>query len=250
MAKYFVSKISEKVEISEVIIETKEKKVVNNRHIVERLFGHRVYTVLKSIKSSLKEDRQLQKIEYEAELKAKKKYLPDFHDRVKQYNYQTAKINFNSTEDLLKLKEKNFDLFILFGTSIVKDALLEIPSVGTINIHTSLLPYYKGTAVEFWQLLNEDHDHCGVTIHYVDTGVDTGNIIVQEGTQVASGDTFYDLRYKNIQKAIEIMPKAIQMVGENYAGIAQKESNQKAYIAKMLVDEKKIIFYKRLGLYR
>jgi len=250
MAKYFVSKISENIDIDEMFIENRVNTLKQDKHVVERLFGKTVFNTLKYFKYFVKTDRKLKKIEQKEEEKAKKKYLSDFDEIVGQYNLRSSKIDFDAERDLDRLRSENYDLFILFGTSIIGDAILEIPSRGTINIHTSLLPHYKGTAVEFWQLFNEEYDHCGVTVHYVDSGVDTGNIIVQEPTEALKKDTFFDLRYKNIQKAIEVMPKAVEQVLQGLKGSAQEIIEQKTYTAKMLEDEKKVLFYKRLGLYK
>ena len=250
MAKYFVSKLAESIDIAEVVVEHKKEIVVPPKHKIERMFGRTVFTLLQSIKHAIDEDKQLVKVEQEAEKKAKKTFFPDFDKVVKNYNFKTLKMDFNDKEDLLKLKEKGFDLFILFGTSIVKKPLLDIPFLATINIHTSLLPYYKGTAVEFWQLFNEEYKHCGVTVHYVDTGVDSGNILLQEKTEVEEGDTFFDLRYRNTNKAIELVPQAVLLAEKKFVGDHQVTIDQKVYKAKMLDDRKKIELYKRLGMYR
>lgn len=249
IAKYFVVKVSEYIKIDEVIIENNHMKSSPRKNFVKRFLGTKKYIFLKFVKYIFIGKSRIEKLEFKLEKEAKKKYLCDFNKVISHYVDQSERLDFNAKKDLDKLRKKNIDLFILFGTSIVKDSLLEIPSKATINFHSSLLPYYKGTVVEFWQLFNKDYKYCGATIHFVDKGIDTGNILVQEGVEVSDKDTFFDLRYKNIKKGIELIPKAIELLEEDFHGYKQETIDQEVFKFNMLTDEKKIIFYKRLGIY-
>ena len=68
-----------------------------------------------------------------------------------------------------------------------------------------MLPYYKGSMVEFWQLYNSDYRYCGVSIHFVDKNVDSGNIIIQE--QINVDDLGIDIKPRINQIKIEEPPK-------------------------------------------
>jgi len=96
-------------------------------------------------------------------------------------------IDINSMISSKHIKKYNPDLIIvcIFG-QILKKKILEIPRLGTINMHPSLLPEYKGPDPYFWVMKNVEKE-TGVTIHYIDEGVDTGDIILQERYIISEG---------------------------------------------------------------
>ncbi|MCD6219832.1 hypothetical protein J7K43_05555 [Candidatus Calescamantes bacterium] len=69
------------------------------------------------------------------------------------------------------------DILAIFGTRIVKEELRNIPSLCSINVHTGLSPYYRGGESAFWCLYNKEPEYIGVTVHYLDAGIDSGDII-------------------------------------------------------------------------
>jgi methionyl-tRNA formyltransferase len=71
---------------------------------------------------------------------------------------------------------------------ILPQALLDVPRFGCLNVHTSLLPKYRGAAPIQWALLNDEQE-TGVTIMKMDAGLDTGAILTQEATTILPGDT-------------------------------------------------------------
>lgn len=73
-----------------------------------------------------------------------------------------------------------------FG-QILPTALLDVPKFGCLNVHTSLLPRYRGAAPIQWAILNDDSE-TGVTIMKMDAGLDTGGIVSEERTQITADD--------------------------------------------------------------
>src|SRR5258707_10393564 len=71
---------------------------------------------------------------------------------------------------------------------ILPQSILDIPRFGCLNVHTSLLPKYRGAAPIQWALLN-DETESGVTIMKMDAGLDTGDILTQERTPINPEDT-------------------------------------------------------------
>ena len=65
-------------------------------------------------------------------------------------------------------------------------ALLSLPPLGCLNLHPSLLPKYRGPAPLFWTFRNGE-DHTGVTVHLMDAGLDTGDILIQERIEIPNG---------------------------------------------------------------
>jgi methionyl-tRNA formyltransferase len=78
------------------------------------------------------------------------------------------------------VKKKNPDVIVVHSMSqLLKENIFTIPKYGTINLHSSYLPEYRGPNPDFWMYYHVDLNP-GVTVHYIDAGEDTGDIIYQE----------------------------------------------------------------------
>jgi methionyl-tRNA formyltransferase len=89
-------------------------------------------------------------------------------------------IRFNKKIDEDLIKSKNPDLiFSIYYRKIIKQNILDIPSLGCINIHPAILPKGRGPAPTMWNVLNGD-EFAGSTIHYMVEDVDAGDIIDQK----------------------------------------------------------------------
>ncbi|MBI1288085.1 MAG: hypothetical protein GC178_10980 [Flavobacteriales bacterium] len=104
------------------------------------------------------------------------------------------------------------DVCVVLGTSIIKPRLISIPKLGMINAHTSILPEYRGARSEFWQCYNQDYDHVGMTLHFVDKGVDTGKILFQKKQEVGENPNPNMLRAINTVMTLENYVPVIQSV--------------------------------------
>jgi len=90
----------------------------------------------------------------------------------------------NSEESLELIRSFQPDLLIsIAGNQIFKKKLIEIGPKGCINLHTALLPKYRGLMPTFWALKNKE-DSIGVSVFFVDEGVDSGSIICQQTVTV------------------------------------------------------------------
>ena len=83
----------------------------------------------------------------------------------------------NDTATTGILLEKKVDVVIVIGTSILRKQVLDAAGTTILNIHGGWLPDYRGNHCYFFAKYYRDFDKIGSTIHYVDTGIDTGNIV-------------------------------------------------------------------------
>jgi len=85
----------------------------------------------------------------------------------------------NQNSDLVKniLIERNIDILILAGVGIIKDKIISIPNLKIINVHSSVLPGYRGTESEVFALSDKKFDLIGNTVHYVNNKIDGGQIL-------------------------------------------------------------------------
>jgi len=92
----------------------------------------------------------------------------------------------NHQDSLTQISQFKPDIILsILGNQIFKKNLISIPRFGVLNLHTSLLPSYRGLLPTFWVLLN-DEEYTGVTVHLIDEGIDTGDIICQKKIKIGN----------------------------------------------------------------
>ncbi len=102
----------------------------------------------------------------------------------------------NSPEFIELIKQYNADLFISIASPIIfKEQLIDLPKIDCINIHNAPLPYYRGMLPNFWQLYNGEKES-GITIHRIEKGIDTGDIIKQIFLPIAPDESLDELIIK------------------------------------------------------
>lgn len=94
---------------------------------------------------------------------------------------------------LEEVKNNRPDILLLGQAGIIHEELLAIPRICTLNSHPGWLPDYKGNHVLYWTCLNKEFQKVGYTVHKVDSGIDTGEIVSQKHIQPEPGDTIADL---------------------------------------------------------
>lgn len=124
---------------------------------------------------------------------------------------RTNKIPIISTEIAAELANKNeFDLglSLLYSKKLKKSLILQNSTYGCINFHPAILPDYKGCAGYNLAILNE-LDLWGVSSHYVDKSIDTGDIIFVSKFPIDNNETAFSLEKKSMKKLLEEFIKVI-----------------------------------------
>lgn len=130
--------------------------------------------------------------------------VPDFHDQ--------------ATKEMLKSKQA--DLCIVYGTNIIRKTVFSIPRLGSVNMHQGLAPLYRGGPSVFWELFNNE-TKIGITVHTVESAVDTGEIIMQKTIPLEYDFREYGLDYERflddvrvllVKPAAELMVSAVEMM--------------------------------------
>lgn len=130
--------------------------------------------------------------------------------------------NPNDTGSVAWMSEHQPDVIAVTGAPILRESVFTLPRLGTLNMHSSLLPDYRGTQAEFWQVLEGRLQTCGVTVHYVNAGVDTGEIVLQKATPAEPGLSPQALRTRNLLTALEVVPEAVAQVADGTAAPKQQ----------------------------
>lgn len=113
---------------------------------------------------------------------------------------------------------------------IITPEILSMPEKGFINFHYGLLPQCRGPHPILWHLLNNDKE-CGVTVHKVDNGIDTGPIIIQEKLKIEEQDTYGTLQGKLAYLAAKLAANLFKILsyGSMLPAVPQDESLSKYY---------------------
>lgn len=145
----------------------------------------------------------------------------------------------NSDKTIAILKDSNPQLCVISHfEKLIRKELLVIPPMGFINLHPSLLPYYRGMGPQHWPIINGE-TKTGVTVHYVDEGIDTGDIIIQEEIELLPTDYVYDLQKKWLKIYDYIVVQAIEKIMTNQVVIKQSHL-QGSYFGKLKLGDCKI----------
>jgi len=104
----------------------------------------------------------------------------------------------NSTATLAFLEQNRVDAVLIYGTNLIKEPLLSRFASRMINLHLGLSPYYRGTATNFYPLLNEEPEYVGATIHLIDAGIDSGPILRQVRPKITAEDQPHTIGCKTI----------------------------------------------------
>ncbi|MDF1614582.1 methionyl-tRNA formyltransferase [Desulfurivibrio dismutans] len=120
--------------------------------------------------------------------------------------------NIKTKEFLEEIKSYQPDLLVVAAYGrILPGPLLNLPPLGTINIHGSLLPAYRGAAPIQWAILNGESE-TGVTIMQMDEGMDTGDILLQRRLAIAPDDTSGSLAAKMSQVGGRALVEALELL--------------------------------------
>ena len=115
----------------------------------------------------------------------------------------------NSLDSLEILKKYDADLFVSMSfNQILKANILNLPKKGFINCHAGALPFYRGRNILNWALINDEKEF-GVTVHYIDEGIDTGDIILQRMAKITDQDSYKTLLERAINLCAESLFDAI-----------------------------------------
>ena len=127
---------------------------------------------------------------------------------------------------------------VAFG-QLLKQAVLELPPLGCINIHPSLLPAYRGPAPVQRAIMNGE-TRTGVTTMYLSPEMDAGDLILQESAPVAPGDTAGDLFARLAGLGAEMLGKTLTLIERGEAPRLVQDQRQATYAPPLTTEEETI----------
>lgn len=138
-------------------------------------------------------------------------------------------------EFLTAMKALKPELFVVVAFRILPEVLFTIPTHGTINLHGSLLPKYRGAAPIQWALLNGDSE-TGVTTFFIQKQVDTGNMLIQSSLSIHPDETFGELHDRMALLGADTLLKTIEGIALSRL-IARQQNDSGATAAPKILPE-------------
>ena len=116
----------------------------------------------------------------------------------------------NSDDFKITMESLDPDLFISVASPIIwKNGLINTPKMDSINIHCAPLPNYRGMLPSFWQMFNGEK-YAGITIHRIDSGIDTGDIIRREMVEICRTGTLDHLIKTTKKRSAQVLARVIE----------------------------------------
>src|SRR6266404_4707175 len=140
---------------------------------------------------------------------------------------QPEKIRSPETRDLLQRLAPDCIVIIAYG-QIIPAALLNIPKLGWINLHASLLPKYRGAAPINWAIANGE-TQTGLTTMRIDAGMDTGDILMQEEIDIAPEETAPKLAESMAEAGAPLMLETLRGIAEGKLTPRLQNNNEATY---------------------
>lgn len=119
----------------------------------------------------------------------------------------------NSDEFQTTLKELKPDLLVVVAFRILPKSVLKIPTIGSVNLHASLLPKYRGAAPIHWAVIKGEKE-TGSTVFFLDEKVDTGKIIAQNRTEIGPLETTGDIYNRLKESGADLLIQSIDKIAD------------------------------------
>jgi len=111
-----------------------------------------------------------------------------------------------------QLKEEKPDLIVVNGTRIISKKTLQKSNCNWVNMHAGITPKYRGVHGGYWALSNNDAAHCGVTVHFIDEGIDTGGVLEQVVIDIDKDDNFVTYPLLQLAKGLPALKNAMNRI--------------------------------------
>lgn len=149
--------------------------------------------------------------------------------------------NLNDVDFAVQLRALKADLFVVVAFRILPEHLLEIPKKGSVNLHASLLPKYRGAAPIHWAVINGE-ETTGCTVFFLDEKVDTGSIIKQKETPIGPNETTGDVYNRLKVTGSELLLDSINEIAEDSYTLTPQNDEEATPAPKLFTEDCKIDF--------
>ncbi len=139
-------------------------------------------------------------------------------------NHHISSVHDKKLDELINCEQPQ--LIVINGTRILKKQLLNSIPCPVVNIHVGITPAYRGVHGGYWALRNKQPHLFGVTLHYVDTGIDTGKSIAQRVIQPTATDNFNTYPILQYTEGLQLLSFHLDAILANDAAVVQPLTNE------------------------
>lgn len=152
--------------------------------------------------------------------------------------YQPEKVRDSSFLDTFRKLNPEMVVVVAFGQILPKE-IIDYPPMQCLNIHPSLLPKYRGAAPLNWQIIRGE-TKTGVSIMIMDEGMDSGNIILQEETELGDAETYGELHDRLAKLGATLLIKSIEQMAEGTAKRKPQDASSVTFAPRLKKETGKI----------
>ncbi len=220
---WLINKISDVCEIRGIVLPNKDRfkefdllqvfRKTVHRSGVKEAFNQSFMYLYRRLFEQGRDEREMKRI-----------FSEKSFETVEQEGVNTLYVdNINAPEVVAFLQQLDIDVIVASGISILKPHIINAVDCKILNLHPGLAPDYRGRYGAYWPVYYEEPELVGVTIHFIDEGIDTGPILMQGRVQYNWNDYVKTITYKQHQLGGELMIRCLQ----NYEAAAEKAARKK-----------------------
>ncbi len=133
----------------------------------------------------------------------------------------------------LKMKDENFvealreleaDIFVVVAFRILPEVVFTMPEYGTVNLHPSLLPRYRGAAPLNWAVINGDRES-GITTIFIRKEIDAGNIIMQRAESIGEHETAGDIHNRYSEIGADMILESVNLIATGVVEVRPQDDS-------------------------
>ena len=136
----------------------------------------------------------------------------------------------HSSATLATIRALAPDVMLVSGAPVLRPELFSLPRLGAVNLHYGIAPAYRGEDTLFWPLVKGDHESLGVTLHRIDSAIDTGRILAHGFVGRRGGESETELWAAAARLGARLVLRLLETVGESLpAGAVQSTAGRQYF---------------------
>ena len=143
----------------------------------------------------------------------------------------------NTESEVRAIQGLEPDLLYQAGPGIVREPIFTAAPRGMIHVHHGILPAIKGVASPEWAVIEQERAWLGVTLHFIDAGIDTGALVAQGRPAIAEGDTWADVRARLSLLGARLIAEGIRALDGGLEGLPQPPELRSEYRTSPVLSE-------------
>lgn len=187
-------------------------------------------------------------------IRVAKRLKPKFYEGLpyKKHHFPSSEINSLAGIELIQSLEP--DILFTSWAPILKEAVLQIPKLAAINVHFGISPDFRGNDTLFWALYFRNYEKVGGILHYLNKGVDTGNILaeVRPSLESGNGELAVDIKTTHLlaKAAVQVLGKIKESQELPLGKIQEKKGRNFKSAERRLSNNLKLLAFHTLGLWK